>query len=844
MGSTGGGVFKTTDAGTSWLNVSDGYFGAGSIGAVAVAASDPDVVYVGTGSACPRGNVSPGIGMYRSTDAGLTWMDIGLHDAGQIAKLAVHPENPDIVYAAVLGQIFGPNEERGVFRSRDGGTNWEKVLHLDDQTGAVDLQMDPDDPDTLYAAFWRAERKPWTIISGGTEGGIYKTVDGGESWKKLTDGLPKGMTGRIGIAVSPANTRRIWAIIEGERTDSGFERDETGMYRSDDGGATWQHLSADPLLHQRPWYYHHLTADPKDENVVYHVGDSLWKSTDAGLTFDTMPVPHVDQHDLWINPDNPQIMIEASDGGAVVTFNGGKTWSSQLNQPTAEVYRIAVDDAFPYRVYAGQQDYSTISLPSRVFGAGGITLQHWKTVGGGEMGPIAVDPRDPDIVYAGGNLSRADLASGQVRRIAVHPQYWSGVPPSKLRYRVPFDAPVRVSQHEPGVVYTTSQFVHRTRNEGQSWEVISPDLTRNDADKTVPSGGPLTRDITSVETYGTIFAFEESPHGPDVLWAGSDDGLVHLSRNGGESWTNVTPRGMPEWGRVNAIDLSRHAKGRAIVAVTRYKLNDFRPYVFATDDFGENWRLLTDGNGIPDSHFVRVVREDPKRPGLLYAGSEFGLYVSFDSGVSWQSFQQNLPITPVSDIAVHQDDLIVSTQGRGFWILDDVTPLHQLDAVNDDSPFLFKPRDAHRVEGGWRQPGAYISEDTYRGGLIENFRVGENAPPGALIYYRLPDGFDGEVAITILDAGGDEVRRYDADDELPSTPGMQRFVWDLHHAGANIIEGSRLDGHVGGPRALPGTYTVRLQVDDWQVSQRFDVLPDPRSSASPADLETQFELAL
>ena len=847
MGSTGGGVFKTTDAGTSWTNVSDGFFAAGSIGAISVAESDPNIVYVGTGSACPRGNISPGIGMYKSMDGGETWRHIGLDDAGQIGKLAVHPANPNLLYVAVLGQIFGPSEERGVFRSRDGGESWEKVLFLNDETGAVDIKMDPENPDVLYAAFWRAERKPWTIISGGDEGGIYKSTDGGDIWNKLTEGLPTGMTGRIGIAVSPANANRIWAIIEGERTASGFERDETGMYRSDDAGRTWQHLSADPELHQRPWYYHHLVADPQDDNVVYHVGDNLWKSIDAGITFATIDVPHVDQHDLWINPVNPQIMVEASDGGGIVTLNGGRTWSSQLNQGTAEVYRIAVDNAFPYRVYAGQQDYSTISVPSRVPSAGGITLQHWSVVGGGEMGPVSVDPRNPDIVYAGGYLSRMDRARGQVRRVALYPQYWSGVPAPKLKYRTPFDAPVRVSLHDPDVIYTTSQFVHRSRNAGQSWQEISPDLTRNDPDKIVVSGGPLTRDITSVETYGTIFALAESPHDPDVLWAGSDDGLVHVSRDGGESWTDVTPPAMPEWGRVNTIDLSDHAAGRAYIAVTRYKLNDFSPYVFSTNDYGENWQLISVDNGIPDDHFVRAVREDPGRRGLLYAGTEFGLFISFNDGTTWQPFQLNLPITPISDLAVHQNDLVASTQGRGFWILDDVTPLHQLDEMGDGStPFLFEPRDVVRVEGGWNKPGSYVSQDQLMGGIIETHRVGENPPPGAMIFYYLPEDATDNVRLRILDGNGNDVRVFgdSADDGVSVNLGMNRFVWDLTYPGTNVIPGSRLDGYTGGPRAVPGTYSVRLEIGESSQAQDFDVLLDPRSASTVNDLQEQFDLLI
>ncbi len=582
---------------------------------------------------------------------------------------------------------------------------------------------------------------------------------------------------------------------------------------------------------------------------MYHVGDNLWKSTDAGVSFETIPVPHVDNHDLWINPNNPQIMIEASDGGGAVTLNGGVTWSSQLNQPTAEVYRIAVDEAFPYRVYAGQQDYSTISLPSRVFSAGGITLQHWSVVGGGEMGPVAVDPRNPDVVYAGGYLSRMDRRTGQVRRIMNYPQYWSGVPSSKLRHRVPSDSPVRLSPHDADIVYAASQYVHRSSNGGQSWELISPDLTRNDPAKIVVSGGPLTRDITSVETYCTIFSLEESRLSPGLLWVGSDDGLVHLSRDGGGSWADVTPSGMPEWGRVNTIDPSSHDPGRAIISVTRYRLDDFRPYIFRTDDYGSSWTQISNGNGIPDDHFVRVVREDPGRRGLLYAGTEFGLFASFDDGASWRPFQLNLPITPISDLAIHREDLVVATQGRGFWILDDVTPLHQVSQAGDPvAPYLFRPRDVYRVEGGWRQPGVYVSQDGLMGGIIETHRVGENPPPGAMFFYNLP-AIGGEplnVQMHVLDAAGNTVRTFtNADlDDLSVSRGMNRLVWDLRYPGADIIAGSRLDGSTAGPRAVPGTYQVRLEVGQWSQTRDFEVLGDPRSESSLADLQEQFDFLL
>jgi photosystem II stability/assembly factor-like uncharacterized protein len=848
MGTSGGGVWKTADAGTSWRNVSDGYFEVGSIGAVAVAASDPNVVYAGTGSACPRGNVSPGIGVYKSTDAGATWKHVGLRDAGQIGKLAVHPTNPDVVYVAALGHIFGSNAQRGVFRSRNGGATWERVLFLDAETGAVDIKMDSSNPRILYAAFWRAERKPWTLISGSATGGIYRTTDGGDTWNKLSEGLPKGLTGRIGIAVSPANPQRVWAVIEGERKDSGFDRDESGLYRSDDGGRTWGLVNGDPLLHQRPWYYHHLVADPQDADTLYHVGDSFWKSVDGGKSFETIDVPHVDNHDLWINPHDPKIMIEANDGGANVTINGGKTWSTQLNQPTAEIYRVTLDEEFPYRLYGGQQDASTISVPSRAQAAEGITLQHWTAVGGGEMGPVAVDPRDPNIIYAGGNISRMDRSTGQIRRILDYPQYWMGQPARDLRFRFQSEAPIRLSPHDPGVVYAASQYVHRSRNGGQTWELISPDLTRHDDSKLGPSGGPLTRDITSVETYCTILAIEESARVPGLLWAGSDDGLVHVSRNGGQSWVDVTPRGMPEWGTVNTIDLSRHDPGRALIAVHRYKLDDFAPYIFRTNDYGATWQLISKDNGIPGNHFVRVVREDPDRPGLLYAGTEFGIYVSFDDGGRWQPLQLNLPVTPVTDLAVHGKDLAVSTQGRGFWILDDLTPLHQLTKeVAQADAYLFKPRPTYRIEGGESPAKGYMGEDRLMGAAIENFRQGENPPPGVTVFYNFKATPNQDVKLEVLDAAGSLIRAFSSktkDDALRVEEGLNRFAWDLSYPAAEIIPGSRLDGYTGGPRALPGHYRVRLTVGAWSRTQDFDVLQDPRSKATAEDLRQQFSFLL
>ncbi|HXH06930.1 MAG TPA: hypothetical protein VNI83_10105 [Vicinamibacterales bacterium] len=860
MAPAAGGVWKTTDGGETWLNVSDGYFKAGSVGAIAVAESDPNVIYVGTGSACIRGNVSPGIGMYKSTDAGRTWKHVGLDEAGQIARVRVHPSNPDVAYAAVLGHAFGPNLERGIFRTKDGGKTWEKVLFIDERTGASDLSMDATNPRVLYAAMWSAERKPWTFTSGSTTGGLYKTVDGGETWTRLGNGLPQGLVGRIGVAVSPANPNRVWAIVEAE---------EGGVFRSDDAGATWRRVNDDREVRARPWYYSHIFADPKDEQTVYVGSSHLLKSTDGGRSFAPLPVPHGDQHDLWLNPNDPNIMIEANDGGAQVSFNGGRSWSTQLNQPTAEIYRVAVDDQFPYRVYGAQQDqYEALSLPSRSanFGAK-LHPQGWQGVGGFEGGDVAFDPKDPTIVYSGGagRLTRYDQRNRQIQEIKPYPEV-GGTAARNLRYRYQWTAPIRVSPHDPNVLYTTSQVVHRSTDGGHSFQVISPDLTTNDKSKQGYSGGPITRDQTTVEIYCTIFAFEESPHVSGLLWAGTDDGLVHLSRDGGGHWQNITPKNMPPWGTVNMIELSPHDAGRAFMAVHRYRLDDFRPYIFRTDDYGKTWVLLTDGtNGIPANHFVRVVREDPDRKGLLYAGTEFGMYVSFDDGAHWQSLQLNLPVVPITDLRVHEKDLVLATNGRSFWILDDLTPLQQMtDQVAAAPSYLFKPRDVYRVQNSEEEAtepyvgGAeYVSNlrDIFGVARIERHRLGTDAPNGAIIYTYFAKEPEGEVTLDILDPAGRVARRFrrseaGKDPSLAARPeapwfkpastfwksGLNRFVWDLRYAG--------VPGNERGPRALPGTYQVRLTSGQWTQTQPLRVLPDPRVKVSQADLQQQFALLM
>ncbi|MBI4541133.1 MAG: glycosyl hydrolase [Gemmatimonadetes bacterium] len=825
MGATGGGVWKTTDGGESWFNVSDGFFEAGSIGAVAVAESDPNVVYAGTGTACPRTIVSVGVGVYRSTDAGKSWQHAGLRDAGQIGRIRVHPTDPEVVYVAALGHIFGRNVERGVFRSKNGGRSWEKVLFISDSVGVFDLAMDPTNPRILYAAAWRVERKPWVIISG-PGGGIYKTTDGGDTWVKLTNGLPDGPIGKVAVTVSAASPNRVWAIVEAEYRQG-------GVFRSDDGGASWRRVNGERRLLQRPWYYIHIFADPVDENTVYVLNTALYKSVDGGRTFpETLRGTHGDFHDLWLDPADPQVMITANDGGAAVSYNGGRSWSTQLNQPTAEIYRVAVDHQFPYRVYGAQQDNSTISLPSReLFGI--TPTEHWYSVAGCESGHIAVHPRDPRVVYGTcyrGLLERYDRATGERRNIMVYPEDGWGHAPRDLRYRFQWNSPVRVSPHDPSTIYHTSNYVHRSTDEGQTWEVVSPDLTRDDESKQDHGGGPITRDSGSNETYGDIFAFEVSPFEEGVLWAGSDDGLVHLSRDNGKTWRNVTSKGMPEWGTVNAIEVSAHGRGRAFIAVYRYKLDDFKPYIFRTTDYGESWQLLTDGtNGIPANHPVRVVREDPERQGLLYAGTEFGMFVSFDDGRRWQSLQLNLPVTPVTDLAVHEKELVVSTQGRSIWILDDLTPLHQLGAeVPSARAHLFKPRAAHRMAGG-----------------------AGPAAGGAQIFYTLAEQPEGEATLEILDGSGKRVRRFtskrstDATGEearLPAEAGLNRLEWDLRYPGPRVLPEIALRYELRGPAAVPGTYQVRLTVDGQSCTEELEVLKDPRLGTTPADFQAQFEL--
>ena len=832
MGTTGGGVWESDDNGVTWRNISDGYFG-GSIGAVAVAGSDPNVIYVGEGSMDIRGNTSAGRGAWKSMDGGRTWTSIGLPDAGQIGRIEVHPRDHDLVYVAALGHPFGKNPERGIFRSRDGGETWDHVLALNDSTGASDLAMDMTNPRILYAGMWRGERKPWALISGATEGGVYRTTDGGDSWTKLGGGLPEGVVGKVGVTISPADPDRVWAIIEAEP--------DGGVYRSDDGGATWTRTNSDNNLRQRAWYYTHVQADPVDPNTVYALNTSLYRSVDGGTTFEVIPVPHGDVHDLWIHPDNPNRMVVANDGGAQVTVNGGETWSTYFNQPTAEFYDVIVDNGFPYRLYGAQQDNTTISVPAWQDVNTLYPKQHWLNVGGCETGPIALDPDRPHITYAGcygGVMDRYDIESGQRRNIMLYPQLQLGMAASDLKHRFQWVSPMLVSAHDNRVLYHGSQYVNRSLDEGATWETISPDLTTNNPEHQEQSGGPINADVTGVEIYNVVFSIAESPVDMDEIWAGTDDGRVHVTLNRGGSWRDVTPPEMPELGTVDEIEVSLHQAGRVYIAVQRYRMDDFSPYIFRTDDFGASWTLVTDG--IPEGHPVRTVREDPVRPGLLFAGTEYGVFVSFDAGDSWRSFQRNLPITPITGMRVAHDDLIVSTQGRSFWILDDISPLREIEAAVAAGTYLFAPRSATRLSNLGALGLAELNPDP--------------APPGAQFHYYLAEEPSEDIRIEVVDADGGVVRVFASDsvaaaeadgERITKAAGLNRIEWALSYAGPELPEGAVVWGYTGGVKAPPGRYSVRMTVGDTMLEQAFELLPDPRiPEVTAAGYAAQFRVAI
>ena len=806
FGSTGGGIWKTTDGGRAWENISDDFFG-GSIGAISVSKSDPNVLYVGGGEKTVRGNVSSGYGIWKSVDAGKTWKSAGLKNSRHVPRIAIDPTDHNIVYAGVLGNIYKPTQDRGVYKSIDGGKTWNKTLFANDHAGVVDLLIDPTNPRILYASTWRIQRTPYSLSSGGEGSALWKSIDRGETWIEISTnkGFPEGTLGIIGVAVSPLKSQRVWAIIE--------NKEKGGLYRSDDGGETWSQINSERKLRQRAWYYTRIYADTNDADVVYVLNVRYHKSSDGGKTFSSLRTPHGDHHDLWIAPENPDRIIVGDDGGAQVTYDGGETWSTYHNQPTSQFYRVTTDNHFPYRIYAAQQDNSTIRIPHRTEGRA-ITEDDWESTAGGESAHIAVDPENNDIIYGGsydGFLTRVNHKTGSVRAINVWPDNPMGHGAEGMKYRFQWNFPIIFSKHNQNRLYTFSQHVHVTENEGQSWKIISPDLTRNDSEKLKSSGGPITQDNTSVEYYCTIFAAQESPLTEGLLWVGSDDGLIHLTQNGGQSWENVTPKGMPEWMMINSIEPSAFDAGTCYVAGTKYKTGDFSPYLYKTTDYGKSWSKIT--NGINPEHFTRVLRQDPKQKGLLYVGTETGMYVSFNDGKNWQAFQLNLPIVPITDLAIKNNNLIVATQGRSLWIIDDLTVLHQLFESSSEGNRLFKPKDTYRLDGGSRK-GSKTS--------------GTNHTSGVMTYFNLSD-FDkekDEVTLTYFDTKGDTIKTYNSKnkkkDKLEVKKGMNQFNWDMTYKGAERLEGMILWwASLDGPVAIPGQYGVNLNVNGEVLSQPF-----------------------
>jgi photosystem II stability/assembly factor-like uncharacterized protein len=878
FGATGGGVWKTSDGAATWYNISDGYFQKASVGAIAVATSDPNVIYVGMGEATIRGNVSHGDGVYRSTDAGKTWQHMGLSDTRHIARIRVHPQNPELVYLAALGHAYGPNQARGVYRSTEGGKNWEQILSRGEHAGAIDLAMDSSNPRVLYTSMWEAVRTPYSLSSGGPGSGLFKSTDGGDQWTEISHypGLPKGTLGKMGVAASPAQAGRVWVLVEAE---------DGGLFRSDDGGATWDRINEDAELRQRPWYYMHIFADGQDADTVWVLNMEVWRSKDGGKTFTVVRTPHGDNHDLWINPHNSRHLVEGSDGGCCVSYDGGAAWSSLENQPTAELYHVTADTQIPYRIYASQQDNTAISLPTLSMN-GAISSAEWSVPGGGESGYISVRPDDPNIVYAGnysGSLTRFDGRSGQIQDISVWPENSAGWAAESLKYRFQWTFPVLVSAHPPYVLYVTGNHVFRSADEGCSWEQISPDLTRHEPHTLQASGGPITKDNISTEYYATIFAFAESPLDPNVLWAGSDDGLVHVSKDAGQSWQNVTPADLPEWAMISIIDASPHAAGTAYMAATRYKSDDFAPYLYKTSDFGQTWTSIVDG--IPNDDFTRVIREDPVRPGLLYAGTETGMYHSFDDGQHWSRFQSNLPVVPIHDLLIKDSDLIAATHGRSFWILDDISPLLQLTAeVARSRAHLFAPRPTYRYkiyrgfgnrfpEGSgkvYRKGGAHILTYYVRQGangeLVEEYPfAGKNPPNGVVVNYYLGEPPQTDVELIIRDEQGQVIQQFsshahETDENKPKTHtdengkrrprvsttlGMNRFVWDMRYPEPTSVPGAVFwEAPMEGPTAAPGHYEVQLKIGDQTFTQPFEIRKDPRVSASDSDLDAQFALLI
>jgi len=840
FGAAAGGVWKTTNGGLSWAPIFD-HESNPSIGAIAIAPSDTNIVYVGTGEPCLRGDITQGDGMYKSLDAGKTWTHIGLEDTHHIAKVLIDPHDPDVVFVAAIGHAFGPNAERGVFRSTDGGKTWQKVLYKDDKTGAVDLTFAGGNSHVLYAAMYQEIRKPWDIVSGGPGSGLYKSSDGGSTWTQIKEhGFPDVLLGRIGIATSDSAPDRVYALVEAEK-------DKGGIYLSNDAGESWQLVTGDHRFLQRAFYYTHIFADPKDADRIYIQNVGSYRSTDAGKTWDTLHPPHGDNHALWIDPVNPKRVIAGDDGGAAISVDGANTWTAEDNQPTAQFYHVAADNQLHYYLYGAQQDNSTVAIASST-DHGYIGRQDWYDVGGGESGYIVPDPTESGIVYAGGNygiITRWNKETNEAHLITPSPVLMDGSAAADQKYRFQWTAPIAVSPFDPHTLYIAAQVLFKSIDGGQSWTVISPDLTRNDKTKQQMPGGPITKDSTSVEFYDTIFTVAESPVQRNLIWVGSDDGLVHLTRDGGRNWDDVTPKGFPEWGKVSLIEASPFDVGTAYVAVERHMLDDFAPYAYKTTDFGKSWTKITEG--IPNGSFVRVVREDPKRKGLLFAGTESGILISFDGGGKWQSLQLNLPVVPVHDLIIKNDDLAIATHGRSFWILDDISPLRELRGGElDEAVHLFQPAAARRARGGGFFHG--------RGAL------GANPPSGVIIDYSFKAAPKDEISLEILDAKGQTVRKYSSKEKKPAEPdeffgprgtppipkkaGLNRVAWDMRYEPPRGVPGAVYDnGPPEGVLALAGKYQIKLTAEGKTYTATVDVLPDPRSKISQADLEKQFALA-
>ena len=823
FGATGGGVWKTEDGGRQWKNISDGFFG-GSIGSIAVSEDDSNVLYVGGGESTVRGNVSSGYGVWKTENAGKSWESVGLENSRHIPRLVVHPRDHQTVYAAVLGNIYKPSSERGIYKSTDGGKTWNRKLFVNENAGAVDLIMDPTNPRILYASTWNIRRTPYSLSSGGEGSALWKSVDSGETWKEISKngGFAEGILGNIGVAISPVNNDVVWAIVE--------NKDKGGVYKSMDGGSTWTYINSERKLRQRAWYYSRIYADPQDVEVVYVLNVRYHKSIDGGKTYSTHNAPHGDHHDLWIAPENPKRMIMGDDGGAQITYDGGETWSTYHNQPTAQFYRVTTDDAFPYRIYAAQQDNSTIRISHRNENWN-ISEDDWEETAGGESAHITIDPTNNDIVYGGsydGFLTRYNHQTKTLRSVSVWPDNPMGHGAEEMKYRFQWNFPMFFSKHNPKKLYTFSNHVHVSENEGHRWKVISPDLTRNDSTKLKSSGGPITQDNTSVEYYCTIFAAAESPLKEGLLWVGSDDGLVHLSKDAGETWENVTPKGMPDWMMINSIEPSNYDEGTCYIAGTKYKTGDFTPYLYKTKDYGKTWKKIT--NGIPSEHFTRVLREDPEKEGFLYTGTETGLYYSHNEGSYWQPLQLNLPIVPITDLAIKNNNLVVATQGRSLWILDDLSILHQASEIKGEENVLFKPKDTYRMRGG-----------SYTTSLTK----GTNHPSGVITHFYIKNPNDKEIKLSYLNSKNDTIKTLNTrnkNDNFKVIEGSNTYVWNTRGESAEKFDGMILWwASLEAPRAVPGVYKVVLSIDGEVYKKEFNILANPNSESDTIGMQKQFD---